>query len=265
VPALTGQVYDLRNFKSSVATETLMHDFQNLAWLFFAPGLLWTIGDLLRRFRSAAEAAAVQRANAKYGANVQKQKVTKQKNVFLGRCFEGPYCRTEIRERCPVFMKKRGPCWQYKEGCMCEERIILQAVISKDWKHQAAKADAAYNFGEKRSGLTPAAKRERCRNCVIYNEHQKQKYKAMVAVALVLLPVLLFLNVDLLEAVTSHILAGMEIVMERFSFGESNTGISFAHGRPNEGVEWVFIGAVCVVLLAQVMKFIEFWCFKLKI
>ncbi len=262
LPALTSQVYDFRGFKTSLATQNLMQDFQLLAWVFFAPGVIWTFGDLLRRFRSAAEAAAIDRANLKYGANVKKQQATKQKRVFLGRCYEGPYCRGEIRERCPVFLKKRGPCWWYKEGCMCEERIILQAVITKDWKHQAAKADAAYNFGQKRSGLTPAAKRQRCRDCVIYNEHQKQKYKALVAVTLVVLPVLLFLNAPALQAGAQNVLVVMDQTMRRFSFDHSPSRNDILY---TAGLQWTVIGAVCVILLAQVLKFIEFCCFKIKI
>jgi hypothetical protein len=265
LPFITSQVYDWRSLKTDIATGILMRHFQMLSWLFFLPGIIWVIGDLIRRFRSAAEVAAIQRANVKYGANVKKQPVVKQKQRFMGRCWELPYCRNEIRERCPIFIKRRGPCWWHKEGCMCEERIILQAVISTDWKQQAAKADSNYNFGQKRSLLTPAAKRQRCRNCIIYNEHQRQKYKVMVAIALVVLPVLLYLNADVLQSVIVHILGGMEAVMDRFSFGGSSSGISFLHGRPSEPIEWTLIGALLIIILAQVLKFIEFCCFKIKI
>ena len=166
-----------------------MRDFQLLAWLFFVPGLIWTVGPGApvpqrgggrRHPARQPEVRRERQAAAQDSARIR---------TVLSRCWELPYCRDNIREKCPIYVKRRGPCWWYKEGCMCEERIILQAVINTDWKQKAAKPDMAYNFGQNRAGLTPAAKRERCRNCVIYNEHQRQKYKALVTVALIVVPV----------------------------------------------------------------------------
>ena len=265
LPFLTAQVYDYRGFKTSMATQTLMRDFQLLSWMFFVPGLVWVGIDLVRRFYNAAEAAAIQRANVKYGANVRKQPTKTKVRTALSRCWELPYCRDNIREKCPVYVKRTAPCWWYKEGCMCEERIILQAVITTDWKQKAAKADMAYNFGQKRSGLTPAALRQRCRNCVIYNEHQRQKYKAMVTVALIGFPLILWQNLGALQTLALATLGGVETVMKRFSLGESPGAVSIFHNQQTAIVEWTLIGAVCVILLSQVLKFIEFWCFKLKI
>ena len=263
LPAMTGAVYDYRGFKTSHITNLLMADFQMLAWIFFVPGVLWTGADLLRRFRAASEAHSIQRVNMKYGAAVPKQKTVKQQ--FLGACWQLPYCRDHVREKCPVFLRKRGPCWWHKEGCMCEERIILQAVITTDWKQKAARADAAYNFGQQRAGLTPGQKRERCRKCVIYNEHQRQKYKAMVTVALVLLPVIVYFYSDVLQDAALRVLGGVETIMQRFSFGESPAQISYLHGHPSAVVEWSLIAVLCLVGLTQVLKVIEFWCFKLKL
>lgn len=263
VPALTGGIYGYRALKPGHAVNLLMADFQMLAGLFIVPGILWAGADLVRRFQAAAEAHAVQRVNMKYGAAVPKQKSVRQQ--FLGACWQLPYCRDHVRVKCPIYLKRRGPCWWHKEGCMCEERIILQAVITDDWKQKAARADAAYNFGQSRSGLSAAAKRERCRNCVIYNEHQRQKYKAMVTVTLIALPLVIFFYSGALEMAATHVLSGMEALMERFSFGESPTSISFLHGRPSLPVEWAVIGVLCMLGLTQVMKLIEYWCFKLKI
>lgn len=265
LPFLTAQIYDYRGFKTSLATQTVMADFQLLSWAFFAPGLIWVGIDLVRRFYNAAEAAAIQRANAKYGANVRKQPSKTKVRTVLSRCWELPYCRDNIRDKCPVYVKRTAPCWWYKEGCMCEERIILQAVITNDWKQKAAKADMAYNFGQQRTNLSPTALRERCRNCIIYNEHQRQKYKAMVAAALIAVPLLLWQNIGRIQVLALQTLAWTETVMKRFSLGGSPGSVPLFHSEQTAIVEWTLIGAICVILLSQVLKFIEFWCFKLKI
>ncbi len=263
LPALTAGVYSWRVMQPSAATQTLMRDFQLLAWAFLGPGLLWTLWDLARRFRNAAETAAIQRANLKYGANVKQQpKVVRSPRWVFSRCWELPYCRDNIREKCPIYIQKRGPCWWHKEGCMCEERIILQAVINTDWKQKAARANMALNIGQTRSGLSPEAKRQRCRNCVIYNEHQRQKYKALVTVALLVMPVLLYMNGGVVQGWAVSLLSGMDAIMERFSFSSRGPSISLSQAGP---LHWTLIGALCVILMAQVLKFIEYWCFKLKI
>lgn len=265
LPFLTNQIYDWQGLRPSRATKAIVGHLQSLAVLFAAPGIFFTLWDFVRRFQTAAQLAAIQRASVTYGSNVQKQPVAKQKQRFLGRCWELPYCRDHIRVHCPVYMKKQGPCWWYKEGCMCEERIILQATIHKDWKSQAAKASDTYNFGESRSKhLTPAAKRERCRNCVIYNEHQRQKYKLLTTIAVVGTPVLLWLNSFWMQSAVVTLLAGLEKITERFTFGESKVGVSFLHGNPSVLIEWVVIGALGLILLSQVLKVIEYVCFKIK-
>ena len=60
---------------------------------------------------------------------------------------------------------------------MCEEDVIRGAmegrVISKD-------ALVAATMIPRNNKLTIAQKKERCKTCVIYNEHQKHKYRASV-------------------------------------------------------------------------------------
>ncbi len=267
IPFITAQVYSVRGFTPSQASGLVLTGLQSLSWLFTVPGIVWMLYDLYRRFQSAAEIAAINRASTKYGANVEKQVQTKQKQRFLGKCWELPYCREMIREKCPIFIRRKGPCWHYKEGCMCEERIILQAVIATDWKQRAARANTEYNIAQQaaKSRLTPADKRERCRNCIIYNEHERQKYKALTTAAVVGLPILAILNGSWLQKAVSTIMASLEYVMERFSFGDSGGGISFLHGRPSAAIEWILIGALVLIIMSQVLRLIEFVCFKIKI
>ena len=91
---------------------------------------------------------------------------------------------------------------------MCEERIVLQAMIAPDWKDQMARAHQNQTLGGPRKDLSPEAKRERCRNCIIYNEHQRQKHKALTAVALIAVPGLLVWQFPLLQAVVNVLLHG---------------------------------------------------------
>ena len=262
---LANQIYPVRKITASTASTTVLGDFQLLAWLFAVPGAVWTIVELVRRVAAAADLAAIQRANAKYGAGTKTQPKSKQRQIFLGRCWEGPYCRDHIRAKCPIHIKRRGPCWWYKEGCMCEERIVLQAMIAPDWKDQMARAHQSQTLTGPRKHLSPEAKRERCRNCIIYNEHQRQKHKALTVVALIAVPGLLIWQFPVLNAVVNKLLLGLDDLTRRFSFGADPSGIPALHNSAYALIAWVFVFALGVVLLSQVMRAIEFLCFKLKI
>ncbi len=265
VPFLTNQIYWMRHQEASRASSAALADFQLLAWLFAVPGVIGSVIDLGRRFGEAAEMAATQRATAKYGAGTVKQTSEgRQRQVFLGRCWEGPFCRDNIRVKCPIYLKKRGPCWWYKEGCMCEEKIVLQAMINSDWKKQSTAAVNALNGGPRKI-LSPEAKRERCRNCVIYNEHQRQKHKALTVATLIGMPLVLVWQFAWLQTIVNQILFGLDTATKRFSFNPDPEGIKALHSGDYSIIAWVFIVALGVILLSQALKLIEYFCFKLKI
>src|SRR5579862_7348680 len=114
----------------------------------------------------------------KYGKGV-KEEADKQ-NVFMGNCWQLPYCRKFVRERCPIFHAKRT-CWREKVGCMCEEEVIRNAMENKPIPKDALLASKMI---PKNFRLTEQQKIERCKTCVIYNEHQRHKYKLMLPVML---------------------------------------------------------------------------------
>ena len=267
VPWLTTQIYAQRHQSASKLGISVLTDFGLLAWLFAVPGAIWTVIDLIRRFGEASEKAAIGRATAKYGSGVEKQGTGagRHRQVFLGRCYEGPFCKDNIRPKCPIYLKRKGPCWWYKEGCMCEERIVLQAMITTDWKQQSQEAVKALDSRGPRKILTPEAKRERCRNCVIYNEHQRQKHKALTIATLIGMPSILIWQFPLFQALIGSLLNVLDSMTKRFSFSPDASGIAQLHNGAYSIIAWVFLAALGVILLSQALKVIEYFCFKLKI
>ena len=138
-------------------------------------GLIMVVGDLAGRMRVRIQQGA-KAEFMKYGQGVREERDTK--NVFLGKCWQLPYCRKFVRERCPIYHSRRT-CWKERVGCMCEESVIRNAMsdvkISKD-------AIKAATMIPRNLTLTPQQKKQRCNSCIIYNEHQKHKYKLSVPV-----------------------------------------------------------------------------------
>jgi len=136
-------------------------------------GLIMVVGDLASRMRLRIYQGA--RAEyMKYGQGVREERDTK--NVFLGKCWQLPYCRKFVRERCPIYHSKRT-CWKERVGCMCEEQVIRNAMQDVKISKDSLIAGTAI---PKNNTLTLQQKKQRCNQCIIYNEHQKHKYRALL-------------------------------------------------------------------------------------
>lgn len=210
-------------------------------------------GDIYRRITLRAKHGA--RADQmKYGKDVKAEKI---ENVFLGKCWQLPYCRKFIREKCPIFHSKRT-CWKERVGCMCEEKIIGNAmkgeVISKD-------ALAAAVMIPRNPNISMAAKIERCRHCVIYNEHQRQKYKLFLPITIGSVIGIYFLFKPVLMAMLSGVVVSVDSVLKKATFqGDKTTDMSGL-------MWWKEILLVCFMLmfLAYMLKLLEFFIFKIKV
>lgn len=199
----------------------------------------------------------------KYGSGVKED--YDFKNVFMGKCWQLPFCRKFVREKCPIYHARRV-CWKERVGCMCEEEVIQGAmsgtVIPKD-------VVAAAKFIPYNNTLTPAQKAERCRQCVIYNEHQRHKYK--LATYVVPLSVAAFYAAfrEPLLWWTLGLVGDFDRMMSRFTFTAQGVGAesgveSAVAATPGLLEEFVLIG-IMLFIFAQIMRVVEFCIFKLKI
>ncbi len=189
----------------------------------------------------------------KYGKGVKEE--TEKNNVFLGKCWQLPYCRKFVRERCPIYHSRRT-CWKELTGCMCEEEVIKGAmenrVIPKD-------ALLAAKMIPRNARLTVQQKQERCRNCVIYNEHQRHKYQALLPAVLIFYVVTyIALRTPLLAAAKSLVISVNRVVQ----------GISY-NAVGASAVPPVFVEGLVVILfivaLSYSLKVLEYTVFKLKL
>ncbi|MEA2552392.1 MAG: hypothetical protein QOJ65_568 [Fimbriimonadaceae bacterium] len=189
----------------------------------------------------------------KYGKGIKEE--TDRKNVFLGKCWQLPYCRKFVRERCPIYHAKRT-CWRERVGCMCEEEVIKGAM-----ENRAIPKDmvAAARYIPQNNKITLGQKMERCRQCVIYNEHQKHKYRAALpAVIVVLGGVLAFSWTALMGRM--HILVHLVQSM----INKATIGNAPVFEVP-DAFQMVMVGCFALIVFAYSLKLLEFLIFKLKV
>lgn len=237
-----------------------------------------TIAGILAILAIAADVTSRIRVRVKQGSKADQLKFGKGvkeerdiHNVLLGKCWQLPFCRKFVRERCPIYHSKRT-CWKERVGCMCEESVIRNAMEGKVIPRDMV---AAAKFIPRNSTLSPEKKAERCRQCVIYNEHQKHKYKIAIPVILIGSGAAYVLGRDAMKQGLGSVVQRADTAMKDMAYGKGGfkEGMLGPDGKPMAGASWDNLGAfndvllVCLMLMvvAYVMKLAEFLFFKLKV
>ncbi|HVT12500.1 MAG TPA: hypothetical protein VHE55_09550 [Fimbriimonadaceae bacterium] len=189
----------------------------------------------------------------RYGKGVKEEQ--DRHNVFLGKCWQLPFCRKFVRERCPIYHARRT-CWKELTGCMCEEEVIRNAMENKVVPKDAL---MAATYIPRNMKLTTEQKQERCRSCVIYNEHQKHKYKALMPATLGALALIYVVGHPFLISVVGSILNGLDRLINRATYGSVKT-----LDQPTTFQELLLI-CLMIVVLAYALKILEYLIFKLKV
>jgi len=111
-----------------------------------------------------------------------------------------------------------------------------------------------------------AVKRERCRNCVIYNEHQRMKYQFFAPLFVISIPALAFLKAEDLSGMLNRVFATADSLMARLSLngGAQNTGTISTIGTVGFA-NYLLIGCLVVIGTTMSLRFLEYCVFKLKI
>ena len=92
---------------------------------------------------------------------------------------------------CPIFLSRKA-CWREKRGCYCEEDIVAAAASKINGVVLDMAPDPKQNYANtarqvgttgmenayRKPALSHAQKVQRCKYCVIFNEHEREKYHA---------------------------------------------------------------------------------------
>lgn len=216
------------------------------------------VADIVARVKARAREGS--KADLlKYGKGVKEEKDIK--NVFMGRCWQLPFCRKFVRERCPIYHARRT-CWRERVGCMCEEEVIRNAMENKAIPKDMVAAARYIPYNNK---LPLEAKKERCRQCVIYNEHQKHKYKLVLPITVVgFIGMYALLRTPLLMA-TNGLVENLDRIFKNLTLGQGSSDVSKKLTESTIPFNEILLVCIMIVALAYVLKLLEYLIFKLKI
>ncbi|MFY9233811.1 MAG: hypothetical protein WAO58_05045 [Fimbriimonadaceae bacterium] len=190
----------------------------------------------------------------RYGKGVKEERDIQ--NVFLGKCWQLPFCRKFVRERCPIYHSRRT-CWRERVGCMCEEEVIRGAMENKPIPKDMVMAVKYIPYNNR---ISANQKAERCRQCVIYNEHQKHKYRLMLPVSIAAFAGVYIMFRDPLLDATATMIRNLDKIVAGATWRQGDTAFV------RTGIfEEILLGAFVIVAFAYAMKLLEFLIFKLKV
>ena len=116
--------------------------------------------------------------------------------------------------------------------------------------------------------LSEGQKRMRCNNCVIYNEHQRQKYSLLSPFVTIAVPILVFLNFEQFQGVLASGLTMLDKIMAGLSFtgkvkpGHSDLTMNINGSLP---ITAIIIMALTLLVMTWALRFLEYCMFKIKI
>jgi hypothetical protein len=249
-----------------------------------AVGALLIVVDVIRRGVGTVKERPISLDALTYGGTAQEER-RPVRTSLLAKCWEGGYCRDFIRPHCPIFLSRKA-CWREKRGCYCEEDIVSAAAAKVQGVVLDMAPDPKYNFANasaigggsvgaiggghvadtfRKPELSAAQKRERCRNCVIYNSHQQEKYKLLVPAVLLGGIALCVLFAPLMRGAVNASLTMAQTIVNKASFTVGTPTAASPLVHPGETVEWIFVGAFTIMIVSKLLQMLEWACFKVKI
>ncbi len=285
---------DAARLTSGPASVETLSEIHTMALIFAIPGVLLILRHLASNFMEQRKGQDL--LGMTYGQGVKKVDRPRPIIPAIAKCWELPYCREGIRVRCPIFHAKTK-CWKERVGCMCEENIILLAMdgggAGRAMPAEMAKDQGFVPIGDlltkaepttqltiqTRVGpkgvriptnphLTNAQKAERCRNCTIYNEHERQKYNLIAPIITVLIPAIAYIEFDALRDMLSSAMDYIAKLIGHLSFNSNGAEVGNALEKQVSGsssIELIIIVCVTLVFVTWALKLLEYCTFKIKI
>jgi len=186
----------------------------------------------------------------------------------LARCWEQPHCIDFIKEVCQPWAAKRT-CWKLQTGCMCDVRYLYEALKQDQTTGMRAdhSPDARWMEEARELGGGGIERRLFCRDCRIYLEHQRRKFRFFSPLALPITALMLFAAHPLLSAGYNVVVGGIKAVIQTMWLSDDRDliGRRFESDMSGLGIEWAVLIVFGLFLLSATMRFIEWLTLELKV
>jgi hypothetical protein len=255
---------------SNQALTLILEEFKLLGIVVFVPGLWLIIRDILLRLSMSL--AAKEKRDRKQHVDtsfiVGEASAAPEKVCHPGpyaKCWQTSYCRDFVKGFCPAY-EKRKSCWRIKSGCFCDESTMLRALKIKSKDSEMFEKDVLYRTAGNDRGpkLTSKQKRMLCRNCVIYQFHQQQKYKLISPLVIPATLALIWYSFSTIQSWFKSAVEFSDKFVSKVSFLPQANHVAPTTSVPDI-VLWLCVAWLAILVISYLLRLVEFCIFKLQI
>lgn len=198
---------------------------------------------------------------------VAKRPIAKNQKTKRGptaRCWEQPHCIDFIKEVCRPWKEQRT-CWKLQSGCMCDARYLYEALK----QDQTLGTPASEGFAADAEALGGLASERKlfCRDCRIYLEHQRRKFRVLSPLSLPITVVLVYALIPVCEAVYAGIVHLVGRIVSAMWLSEQREAVAsrFVDDMSNQGVVYAGLVIFGLFLWSGVARFMEWLTLEAKV
>jgi hypothetical protein len=185
----------------------------------------------------------------------------------FARCWEQPHCIDFIREVCRPWAEKRS-CWRIQSGCMCDVRYLYDAMRQDNTLGVRADAGMDELIPEAESmGGGSFARKLYCKDCRIYVEHQRRKFRVLSPLALPITAVIMFAASPIVIAIYKGLVGFTSKAIQTMWLSDSREAVAtrFQDQLGNEAAAYAALVLCGIFVLSAVMRSIEWLTLELKV
>jgi len=239
---------------------SVMTAFRNVGGICLLPGLFLVLRDAILRIWTGISVRRV--LERRWGDEDERKKHVKPK--FYGSCWDMIFCRDFVRRVCPAYAARK-PCRRIKIGCYCDEKTILRAMTSAGADNEHAQG-IINSLGLNRHSTTRLSnklKRERCRRCGIYAEHQRQKYRLLSPMVFPAIGVLLYVFYEQISMWVGIALQKTDRFMSFLTYGSQAS--RYALSDQGQLLTTLAIVWLTIIVISYALRALEYLVFELQV
>lgn len=259
-------LFSQASLMANPAIGMIVNELRLLGVVAFLPGLILIILDIVNRIGQSF--ADRQRKDTSFlvGKDAERIIEEKFKPRIYARCWQMPYCRDFVRKVCPAYQGRKS-CWRLRSGCYCDEKTMLRALGAQSSEGKMFAKEVNYRTGGLLGSktLTSAQKIQLCRNCVIFQYHQAQKYKLASPLVFPAAAALIWVLYPSIEMLFRSVVKFTDQFMKMVSFLPQASANAPDISQIPEFVFWMFVAWIAIVAVSYGLRFVEFCVFKMQI
>lgn len=265
-PYLLVEIGGLGRTGNSALAMSIVDAFRRAGVICFIPGLILLLRDAILRIWNGISIKKMMERQLEEDEEEEKLK----KSPFAGiysRCWDMNFCRAFVRKVCPAYAARRS-CWKVKVGCYCDEKTILKAMMSEGKENihtRGIMESLGIDKDEKTVKLGTRVRKQRCRRCGIYIEHQRQKYQILSPIVFPVVGILLYAFHKQISSVLWVVLQNTDRIM---SFLAYKTGAA-AQNLSSSGDGGILTGFafawLSIIVISYALRLLEYLIFELQV